>query len=296
MPGHIDWRDGLPASLHPELIRRLARWNARALRVTDALEMRALRSVEWAAERAWRAGNDVLLVGRDWRAGLAAMAALESRLRSRGPRGSELARLERRARRRVGPQWARLDREIPDEGSPEESAADQARLIELFRRATRWSMPIESARAGSEMSPGASSRRAPAGPWIWIVPEALPPYCDLRDWRPPRAASRTISRIEWVPPDADAEWVRALARRLAESARPVLWATLFRGSPDPGRREAFRPLLELPNLRVVAHLLDETWPAAPRDRRFAVASTGGPCVEALDALAEAMGGRPADRR
>ena len=245
----------------------------RPSRITDALEMRALHSVAWAAERAWRAGNDVLLVGRDWRAGLEAMEALAVRIDGRGARGTGLRRLAGNARRRVLPEWVRRDLAAARPLGPRESASDRDRLWRLHRRALRWSEP-----------PGS----LPPGPWVWFVPEGLRPYADLRLWHRPELARHPIERIEWIPETPSASWARAAAARVRARPRPLLWATLFRGLPARDRREALDPILRLPTLAVVAHLLDEEWPKAPDHGRFVTALTSGPSEDSLTALAASL--------
>jgi beta-N-acetylhexosaminidase len=70
MSAHVDWGSGLAATLDPKAGRRLARWNPRTLRITDALDMGAVAGVADAPALATLAGNDLLLVGRDWERGL----------------------------------------------------------------------------------------------------------------------------------------------------------------------------------------------------------------------------------
>jgi len=310
MSAHVDWGHGLPATLDARLLARAARWGPSTLRITDALEMAAVSLERGAAEAALLAGNDLLLVAREWELGLEAMAASD---RQTGARGAAWRRAGARAWRRVGPVWEALDARRVRLLPPEESPADRERLRRLHRAAVAW-----------DEVPGAGAPRSlaalPEGPWVWIVPEGLGVYARLAGWRPPPGRRRRCARLLWVPESATPGDIRALAAKAAATGWPVLWATMFRGRPPEAVRELFAPLLGLAGLRVVAHLLDELWPSSGGDAadpvasisawkrssrgrsretadspsadgsssRFLVARTSGPSADALDALAEAL--------
>jgi beta-glucosidase-like glycosyl hydrolase len=288
MSAHVDWGDGVPASLSPKVLGRLRRRSPRTILITDALEMKAVSLGRGGAERALLAGNDCLLVGRDWEAGLAAMAETERKAgwpwtpgnesspRSAGRMGSHIERGEdrmlraalRRASRRLLPSWTEWDlQRHPLARLGEE---DERALACLHRLAVRLSC-----------DPGT----LPSGPWVWVLPEGLAPYVLLRGWKPTGWTGERSLRICWVPEDADPERTAALAQTLAKEKRPILIATLFRGRPTDALREAWKPLFRLAGLRLVAHLLDEGWPARGP---CPVALTSGPSRESLTGLGEAL--------
>ncbi|MEZ4653529.1 MAG: glycoside hydrolase family 3 N-terminal domain-containing protein [Candidatus Eisenbacteria bacterium] len=80
MTAHVDWGDGLPASLSRAVISRVTRKAKEHLVVTDSLDMGAVSLKGGAGEQALLAHNDVLLVARDWRAGLHSITSLEEKL------------------------------------------------------------------------------------------------------------------------------------------------------------------------------------------------------------------------
>jgi hypothetical protein len=304
MGAHVDWGDGLPASLNPTLLSRVRRWLPGAILVTDSLEMGAVSLVGGAACQALVAGNDLLLVARGWEAALAEMAGIEASTASAalvvpggpGASGSGSGRGSRggRAARVLGELTQRTDR-LAALSLPREN---EAYLARLHLASVRLSC------APAEL---------PAGPWTWVVPEGLSPYARLRDWKPPsgrpqsdtppsdrppsdrppsgrpvRGGRRSCAEVVWVPESASAAFLASIARRLAADAGPVLVATLFRGLPGEAARAAWRPLVEHPRVRVVAHLLDEGWPGPGGPGGAAVAFTSGPSVESLAALARAI--------
>ena len=292
MTGHLDWGDGQPASLRPQLLSRLRRWNPRSLVITDALEMGAVNLPGGAAGRALLAGNDLLLVGRDWEAGLAALSALEKRAESDSLVGAAL----RRARQRI----SRVIAGLPAMAAATHPARSKARQLPGAAERGDHVAGRRELSAGPEPEDGTILRRLhresirlsdspsvlPRGPWVWMVPEALAPYCDLRPFRPGPGRHRFCAELVWIPQGASGTTISRLAHRMRKELRPVLLATLFRGRPDARTAEAFEPLRALPGLRVVAHLLDETWPGARPG--LLIAQTSGPSVESLNALAEAL--------
>ncbi len=302
MGAHVDWGSGLPASLDPALLARVRRWLPRTPLVTDSLEMGAVSLAGGAARQALAAGNGWLLVARDWEAALAEMKGMDAEgAGSSSPaRPASSAGLGESAARFSGCQAPRIDRRarlpLPRE--------DGATLSRLHLASIRLSAPPSD---------------LPSGPWTWVVPEGLSPYARLRDFRPPPAdrasrQARSCAEVIWVPEGAGAACLAATARRLDESTRPALVATLFRGPPAEAARRAWSPVLRHPRVRLVAHLLDEQWPGgrperqpekadASADRRgggaaagrgrgaaagMPVALTSGPSVESLVALAQAL--------
>jgi hypothetical protein len=299
MGAHVDWGDGVPASLHPTLLARVRRWLPGTLLVTDSLEMGAVSLADGAVYDAVAAGNDLLLVARAWEAGMAGMVGMEASTTSgasvvsgaSGASGSGSVRGSRggRAGRVLGELTQRTDRRaalsLPRE--------DEAYLTRLHLAAVRLSC------APAEL---------PTGPWTWVVPEGLSPYARLRDWKPQsdrlardkspsdgpptlrsaRGRGRSCADVVWIPESASAAFLASIARRLAGDTGPVLVATLFRGLPGDAARAAWRPLVEHPRVRVVAHLLDERWPGPDDPSRAAVAFTSGPSVESLGTLARAL--------
>jgi beta-glucosidase-like glycosyl hydrolase len=297
MGAHVDWGDGVPASLNPALLGRVRRWLSDALLVTDSLEMGAVSLAAGAARQALAAGNDVLLVARGWETALAAMGEMEGEGEAGNP-----GRASRRGRAVL--LAGEMDRRTDRRADLPLSAEDPVKLASLHLASVRLSgAPVE----------------LPKGPWTWVVPEGLAPYARLRDWKPARGRRRPCAEVVWVPESANAAFLAATARRLTEDMRPVLVATLFRGLPAVAVRDAWRPILEHPRVRVVAHLLDEGWPARGEQAGMAtgasvagsgpsaeaglatgvsssgagapvvVALTSGPSVESLDALAAALG-------
>ncbi len=308
MSAHIDWGDGLPASLSARTLDPLRRASPRNLRITDALDMGAVSIRDDAAARALMAGQDLLLVGRDWEQGLEAEEKLDAEM----SRSAEIRSAWRRSQRRVLPVFEKLSRVgvLPfrsllvgaspmgrDSAAP---AGDSAALARLHRMAVRLSAPID---------------RLPEGDWIWIVPAGLSPYVLLEGWKPPRCARRICREVVWIPQSAPGEFLAGVARRLNEERRPILLATLFRGMPAESVRAQWNPVFRLPELRLVAHLLDEGWPAwdagfggraagGSDERRRGerrsvephpmVATTSGPSRDSLSGLAEALD-LPAER-
>lgn len=284
MGAHVDWGDGMPASLHPTLLARVRRWLPGTPLVTDSLEMGAVSLAAGAACQAWEAGNDVLLVARGWEAALAGMEGIEASPTSgisvisgvsgaagsgsrRGPRALRAARILEELAQRTD---RRASLSLPRE--------DDAYLARLHLASVRLSC------APAEL---------PEGPWTWVVPEGLSPYARLRDWKPPSdkpapGRRRFCAEVVWVPESASAAFLASIARRLAGGAGPVVVATLFRGRPGEAIRAAWRPLVEHPRVRVLAHLLDEGWPEPGGPGGTAVSFTSGPSVESLAALAQAL--------
>jgi beta-N-acetylhexosaminidase len=301
MGAHVDWGDGVPASLHPTLLARVRRWLPGTLLVTDSLEMGAVSLAAGAARQASDAGNDLLLVARGWEAALAGMEASSTAGASvvsgapgaagsgsgRGSRGGRAARVLEELVQRTD---RRVSLSLPRE--------DEAYLARLHLASVRLSC------APAEL---------PEGPWTWVVPEGLSPYARLRDWTPPsdkassdtptggrrrsdspsngrsaRDRRRFCAEVVWIPETASAAFIASIARRLAGGASPVLVGTLFRGRPGEAIRAAWRPLVEHPRVRVLAHLLDEGWPEPTGPGGTAVAFTSGPSVESLAALARAL--------
>lgn len=298
MGAHVDWGDGVPASLSPGLLARVRRWLPGALLVTDSLEMGAVSLAAGAALQASQAGNDVLLVARGWEAALAGMAGMEETARARGMAETAAAARELAAagieqgagaasatparRRSLGGRAARvleeLERRTDRRGSLTLPREDEALLARLHLASIRLSC-----------APG----ELPAGPWTWVVPEGLAPYARLRDWDPRSGTStaarrRTCREVVWVPESSTPGFIASIARRLTAGAGPVLVATLFRGLPGEAVRAAWRPVVAHPRVRLVAHLLDERWPTAGGSDGLAVALTSGPSAESLGALARAL--------
>lgn len=280
MSAHVDWGTGRPASLDAGVLSPIRRWSARSLVVTDALDMGAVSLGQNAAGEALAAGNDLLLIGRDWEAGMEAMGRMERE--GDAPRRVSLGR----ASRRMAAPWQTLhiplSRRLPEVETPAGSrtaseATAAARVGELHRLAVRLSV-----------APSA----LPLGDWVWIVPEGFPPYARLREWTPPAGRRRPCRAIEWIPEGAKPGRLLELAQRLRNERRPILLATLFRGVPGPAVEKGYRALLDLPRLALVAHLLDEGWPAPERagrsTRGLRVAFTSGPSRESLSGLALAL--------
>jgi beta-glucosidase-like glycosyl hydrolase len=275
MGAHVDWGDGVPASLHPKLLARVKRWLPEAILVTDSLEMGAVSLAAGAARQALAAGNDLLLVARGWEQALeviesetvtssgksAGLKASRARSPAR-PRGARAARI-------LGELTQRTDRRsalaLPKE--------DEAYLARLHLASVRLSC---------------SPADLPAGRWIWVVPEGLFPYARLRDWKPSRGRSRPCADVVWVPETANPAFLASIARRLDGETGPALLATLFRGRPNEAVRAAWRPLVAHTRVRLLVHLLDEGWPGPDGPGGTPVALTSGPSLESLAALASAL--------
>jgi beta-glucosidase-like glycosyl hydrolase len=286
MSAHVDWGSGRPASLDRSALSPLRKWCAGSLISTDALDMGAVELMEGAAGQALAAGNDVLLIGRDWEAGLEAMHRLDASIR-RGKldqTGRPLLDLLARARRRALPVWSAMDPAAAHLRAPRGSdrlmrvpREDGNRLARIHRLAVRVTVPPPD---------------LPRGGWIWVIPEGFAPYVRLSDWNPPRGRWRYCQEVRWIPEVPTASVIADLAEGLRRVRRPVLVATLFRGRPSDERMELLRPLFEHPRLTLIAHLLDEGWPnwlaGAWERRSAAVALTSGPSPESLTGLAEAL--------
>jgi hypothetical protein len=275
MGAHVDWGGGVPASLNPALLARIRRWLPGTLLVTDSLEMGAVSLAAGAAVQASEAGNDLLLVARGWEAALTVSGAS---VVSGGSEASE-SRSERRSR---GGRAARILGELAQR-------TDRRAALSLPREDEAYLARLHLASVRLSCAPA----ELPQGPWTWVVPEGLSPYARLRDsdlqsGRPARGRCRSCAEVVWVPESANHAFVASIARRLAEGAGPVLVATLFRGLPGEAVRATWRPLVEHPRVRVVAHLLDERWPGPGEQGGAAVAFTSGPSVESLGALARAL--------
>lgn len=319
MGAHVDWGDGVPASLHPALLARVRRWLPGALLVTDSLEMGAVSLAAGAAQEALSAGNDLLLVARGWEVALAAMGemeegGLEAKV-TMGPTGEPGVVGGRRRKEASGT--------LPAKSGPGAAPAGctgrvprgvrAARIAEELARSTdrRVELPLPAedpaqlaalhlASVRLSCAPG----KLPKGPWTWVVREGLGPYARLRDWKPARGRRRPCAEVMWVPESANRPFLADIARRLAQAERPVLVTTLFRGLPAEALRAAWRPVLEHPRTRLVAHLLDEGWSGAGcpvvvagaggpvavagAGGPVAVALTSGPSVESLAALSAAL--------
>jgi hypothetical protein len=300
MGAHVDWGDGVPASLHPMLLARVRRWLPGTLLVTDSLEMGAVSLAAGAACQASEAGNDVLLVARGWEAALVGMEAASSSTplpsvsktllapavsagstplvvcRASGAAGSGSGRGSR------GGRAARILEELVHR-------TDRRASLSLPREDGAYLARLHLASVRLSCAPA----ELPEGPWTWVVPEGLSPYARLRDWKPPNdgpapGRRRFCAEVVWVPESASATFLASIARRLAGGTGPVLVATLFRGRPGEAIRAAWRPLVEHPHVRVLAHLLDEGWPEPGGPGGIAVAFTSGPSVESLTALARAL--------
>jgi beta-N-acetylhexosaminidase len=223
MSGHLDWGDGEPVSLSHRALSRIRRWNRRSLVITDALEMKAVDLSTGAAEQALLAGNDVLLVAREWEAGLEAM----DRLEESAARREDLQHALSRSRRRI------LELGVGEEISDEEAESDEAEddagpatghrrkhdhrsslVEERERTRSSWAEPHDSfelapddgelvARQHVEYLFGlhrASVRLSrpvdslPEGGWIWVIPTKLGVYAELTHWSHLRAADRSPGR------------------------------------------------------------------------------------------------------
>jgi hypothetical protein len=272
MTAHVDWGDGLPASLSRAVISRVTRKAKEHLVITDSLDMGAVSLKEGAGEQALLAHNDVLLVARDWRAGLHSITSLEQRL----DHEPALLAAMVRARSRIREPWSVISRR---RRGGELSSAQLAKVEKELARLHRATVELQGDPA-----------TLPKGPWIWILPMGLAPYTELRGWSPPAGKRRHCDEIAWIP-EEDGGW-NEFERRLATDPRPKLLATLFRGRPDPSIARRWEPLLNLPGLEVIAHLIDSLWPGAglpaspAAPPRIALAS--GPHREGLTGLAEAL--------
>lgn len=267
MPAHVDWGSGLAASLDPDLLSRPRRILPGVPIVTDALDMGAVSLDEGAGEVALLAGNDLLLVGREWEAGLRAVAALKERSLEDPLLRKALAR----AGKNLEPAWGRLAAAGSRGLRADPAGEDSSRLRRLHVRA------LSADRSPDELA---------EGEWVWLVPEGLPPYVRLQGWTPPAGRRRACGEVIWIPGRASRSWASGIARRLRTDPRPVLLVTLWRGAPTEDVREVWSPLLELPRLTAIAHLLDEIWPGPGA---YATFRTSGPSRDALDALAMGLG-------
>lgn len=273
MGAHVDWGAGMPASLSPELLRRVRRWSPRSLLVTDALDMKAVDGKGGSAARALAAGNDVLLVGRDWEGGLdAARSLAETTTRDAGLRRAWSRASRRQTRAFAGRPVAKAP------GLPQRT--DEASLLgSMHRLAIRWNSD--------------PSELLPTG-WTWIVPASLEPYVRLCGWRPSGLGRRACRDVIWVEEQASPGRTAAICRNLREATGPLLLLTMFRGFPSATARRAWGAFLELPRLAGVGHLLDEAWPDPAAWRRrgrggpLPVCFTSGPSLESLDAIAETL--------
>ncbi len=266
MPAHVDWGSGLAASLDPGLLSRPRRITRGVPIVTDALDMGAVSLDEGAAEAALLAGNDLLLVGREWETGLRAVAAL----RERSLEDPVVRKALARAASRLDPVWGRLAPSGSRGMRTAPAAEDRSRLRRLHVKAL-----------AADRSPA----QLPEGEWLWLIPEGLPSYVRLQGWIPPGGRRRACGEVIWIPGRASRPWAAGIARRLRRDPRPVMLVTLWRGSPPDEVREVWEPLLELPGLAAVAHLLDDVWPGPGA---FATLQTSGPSRESLDALATGL--------
>jgi beta-glucosidase-like glycosyl hydrolase len=272
MTAHVDWGDGLPASLSRAVISRVTRKAKEHLVITDSLDMGAVSLKDGAGEQALLAHNDVLLVARDWRSGLHSIASLEQRL----DHEPALLAAMVRARSRIREPWGMISRRR--RGS-DLTPAQLAKIEKELARLHRVSVELRG-----------DSGTLPKGPWIWILPMGLEPYTELRGWTPPPGKRRHCDEIAWIP-EEDGGWTE-FERRLAKDPRPKLLATLFRGAPNPAMVARWDALLSLPGLEVIAHLLDSLWPTPDRLGSIAaqprVALASGPHRESLTGLAEAL--------
>ena len=250
MTAHIDWGDGLPASLSRAVIARLSRHAPKTLVITDSLDMGAVSLSDGAAREALVAHNDVLLVARDWKAGLKSVTTLEELV---GSDPAVLAALVR-ARSRIRDTWDSFARRRRGAGaSPasategeKSSAADRkerdVRLAALHLAATRFDR---------------DPRNLPKGDWVWVVPEQLAPYVDLRGWQAPSGKRRNCAEIVWV--DGSKNGWDELASRLESETRPVALFTLFRGPVDVRHRRGWNRVFEAARPELLVHLLDPVW-------------------------------------
>jgi hypothetical protein len=303
MSAHVDWGDGLPASLSPRALAAVRRWAAQSPVVTDALEMGAVFAQGNPALRALLAGNDCLLFGRDWRTGLEALANLQAAakrdavvrralVRSRG----RLQRLFRSVVRGRDPSTGALRDSVPGSSLLQMSATSRRRRPGTHGPVGKSDLETLKPLHRAAVRLSAAPDTLPAGAWTWIVPEQMTPYVRLRGWLPPKRGRRFCAELLWVPEQATGGWFRDLARSLRRSERPILVATLFRGIPGAGAQAAWLHLLRLPRVRLVAHLLDEGWPAAallagggPLRPMPVCACTSGPSPEGLTGLADCLG-------
>ncbi|MCA9727237.1 MAG: glycoside hydrolase family 3 protein [Candidatus Eisenbacteria bacterium] len=272
MTAHVDWGDGLPASLSRAVISRVTRKAKEHLVVTDSLDMGAVSLKGGAGEQALLAHNDVLLVARDWRAGLHSITSLEEKL---GHDPALLAAVVR-ARSRIREPWASISRRR--RGS-ERSSAELGKIEKQLQRLHRVTVQMQG-----------DPSTLPKGPWLWIVPTGLPPYTDLRGWPGTTGKRRQCAEVAWVP-ETEIDW-ESFLRRVTDDPRPKLLATLFRGQPDAAVARRWEELLGIPGLEVVAHLVDSIWPNSETRERLAphlrVAWASGPHRESLTGLAEAL--------
>lgn len=271
LSAHVDWGDGLPASLSRPVIQRLSRHAPDHLVISDSLDMGAVSLAEGAGRMALMARNDVLLVARDWKAGLEAMEELESHVES-DP--AVLAAMVR-ARSRIRPIWDTHHRRKrgPSTLAVGLVAGTDNEAGRRLRRLHRISVRFDG-----------EAGRLPGGTWVWVLPEGLSPYTDLRAWEPPHGRRRFCEEVIWVP-EKDAERrVEEILGRLAGEQRPVLVGTLFRGVPGKAARETWGRLIGAPQVRVVAHLLDAVWPGRGEVSGASVGERGGAAAPAAPAI------------
>ncbi len=279
MTAHIDWGDEMPASLSRAVIGRLTRRFPDPLVITDSLDMAAVSLEDGAAQEALLAHNDVLLVARDWNAGLRSMHLLEEKIESVP---SVLAALVR-SRSRIRETWESLARRRRgmganpatasegDKATPEVIAERNERLAALHRRAVLLK---------------GDPAQLPRGKYVWVLPRGLEPYFDLSGWTPPSTRSRSCEEVAWLP-EKPADWA-AFAEEWAKDPRPKLLGTALRGPTDTATSRALKKVVGTLEPAVLAHLLDEGW--SPASGGVTEALLSGPSTEGLTGLAEALGG------
>lgn len=279
MTAHIDWGDGIPASLSRAVIARLTRRAPEPLLITDSLDMGAVSLEKGAAREALVAHNDILLVGRDWKAGLRSVASLEATVAS-DP--AALAALVR-ARSRIRDEWDGFARRRRGPGaSPASASEGEKASVELRRERDERLARLHLAAVTSDRDP----RALPRGAWVWVVPKGLAPYVDLTAWRPAPGKRRTCEVIHWVENAADCERVTSL---LEGEDRPVALLTLFRGPLDAKTKRGWNRMYEAARPRLIAHLLDPVWSPPHRASEPATVILGScPRPEGLTALAHAL--------
>lgn len=288
MTAHVDWGDGVPASLSRAVVGRLERRFPKHLVITDSLDMGAVSLQDGAAAEALIAHNDVLLVGRDWDSGLRSITSIEEAVSSEP---SMLAAVVR-SRSRIRESWTAIARRRRAAGADVATASEGAKAtpeVLLERNERLAHLHRQSVRLDGKIA------TQPAGGWVWVLPETFAPHVDLRRFEAPSGKRRHCEECIWITPQDHEDGFASISERLASETRPILLGTVFRGRPSEAEREAWNTLLALPTLAVVAHLLDETWPsrdeldaAATAKTRPLVAFTGGPHTESLVGLAEAL--------
>ena len=281
MTAHIDWGDGMPASLSRAVIARLTRRSPDPLVITDSLDMGAVSLEAGAARDALVAHNDILLVARDWKAGLRSVTSLEDAVRS-DP--AALAALVRSSSRIRGT-WEAFARRRRGAGASPASASEGEKASAALRKARNERLgALHLSATTFDRDP----RPLPKGGWLWVVPAGLPPYVqDLRGWRPPGAKRRPCEEILWLE---GSESYDALAERLQGETRPVALVTVFRGPLDAKARRGWNRIYEAARPRLLAHLLDPVWNGPSRSQVDAPVVALGSCprAEGLNALAQAL--------